>query len=340
MIRRLCVLLLIASPAFAFAASKEIWNCSATLPSCKTWSSNFSSPRTSSLPRSAEMVRQSLDAANRANTAVAVIQSGFQQSGNQLKTDVVGPVVGLSTRMDQVTNSVSTLQAGRLRSHQLAQPDPGAIDRCRQRHQGAANAAPPSASRPDDGSRRRRADFRWRVIGAPGECDRSLQFRASRSPIRQVGLCLAGIRQYLKYFGNTNLAPYAQFYIGWIHYSQKNYDAAVPPISTRCSKSIPTPQQSQRRRTSTRARAWSRWVSARRHRRVQRCDQEISRHRHRHPSLHRSQRSWACTARRRRRAQAQGLSRVTDDRFMSPVGYASACQPAGRPGFFDPASGV
>ena len=56
------------------------------------------------------LVQQSLDAANQAATAVAVIQSGFQQNGNQLKTEVVGPVVGLSTRMDQVSNSVSTLQ--------------------------------------------------------------------------------------------------------------------------------------------------------------------------------------------------------------------------------------
>ena len=56
------------------------------------------------------LVQQSLDAANRANTAVAVIQSGFQQNGTQLKNEVVGPVVGLSTRMDQVTGTVSTLQ--------------------------------------------------------------------------------------------------------------------------------------------------------------------------------------------------------------------------------------
>ncbi len=56
------------------------------------------------------MVQQSIDAANRADKAVAVIQSSFQQSGNQLKDQVVGPVVGLSTRMDQVSGDVRTLQ--------------------------------------------------------------------------------------------------------------------------------------------------------------------------------------------------------------------------------------
>src|SRR5580658_1109414 len=110
MIRRLCVLVLVASPTFAFAASKEIQELQRDVAILQDMVKQLQQSQDKQLADLGALVQQSLDAANRADKAVAVIQSGFQQSGNQLKTDVVGPVVGLSTRMDQVTNSVSTLQ--------------------------------------------------------------------------------------------------------------------------------------------------------------------------------------------------------------------------------------
>ena len=39
-----------------------------------------------------------------------MIQSGFQQSGKELANQVVTPVVGLGTRVDQVSGDVRTLQ--------------------------------------------------------------------------------------------------------------------------------------------------------------------------------------------------------------------------------------
>src|ERR1700678_1431217 len=110
MIRRLCVLVLMVTPTFAFAVSKEILDLQRDVAALQDLVKQLQQAQDKQFAALGEMVRQSLDAANRADKAVAVIQSGFQQSGNQLKNDVVGPVVGLSTRMDQVTNSVGALQ--------------------------------------------------------------------------------------------------------------------------------------------------------------------------------------------------------------------------------------
>ena len=43
----------------------------------------------------------------------------------------------------------------------------------------------------------------------------------------KLDLALQEYADYLKYYGNTELAPNAQFYIGIIHYGQSNYEAAV-----------------------------------------------------------------------------------------------------------------
>jgi len=51
------------------------------------------------------LVQQAVDNASKANTAVAVIQSGFQQNIRDTESKVVAPVVGLSSRMDQVSTT-------------------------------------------------------------------------------------------------------------------------------------------------------------------------------------------------------------------------------------------
>jgi len=241
MIRRLCALLLIASPAFAFAASKEIQELQRDVAILQDLVKQIQQSQDKQFAALGEMVRQSLDAANRANTAVAVIQSGFQQSCNQLKTDVVGPVVGLSTRMDQVTNSVSTLG-------QAVSDLTSSLNRIQAQLTDIGNAikvlqTPPPAPPPGQTT-------------APGGGAQTSDGASSVPPVNATDLynsaradhqsgkldfALQEYAQYLKYFGNTNYAPYAQFYIGSIHYSQKNYETAAADFDTLLEKYPDTP---------------------------------------------------------------------------------------------------
>ena len=43
----------------------------------------------------------------------------------------------------------------------------------------------------------------------------------------KLDLAVQEFADYLRWYGNTDLAPNAQFYIAYIHYSQANYDDAL-----------------------------------------------------------------------------------------------------------------
>jgi TolA-binding protein len=241
MIRRLCVLVLIASPAFAFAASKEIQELQRDVAILQDLVKQLQQSQDKQLAALGALVQQSLDAANRADKAVAVIQSSFQTSGNQLKTDVVGPVVGLSTRMDQVTSSVSTLQqavsdlTSSLNRIQAQLTDIGNAIKVLQTPPappppGQTTAAGGGAPAPDGAS----------SVPPVNATDLYNSARADHQS-GKLDFALQEYGQYLKYFGNTNYAPYAQFYIGSIHYSQKNYDAAAADFDTLLEKYPDTP---------------------------------------------------------------------------------------------------
>src|SRR5580692_3003159 len=235
MIRRLCILVLIASPAFAFAASKEIQELQRDVAILQDLVKQLQQSQDKQLAALGALVQQSLDAANRADKAVAVIQSGFQQSGNQLKTDVVGPVVGLSTRMDQVTSSVSTLG-------QAVSDLTSSLNRIQAQLTDIGNAikvlqTPPPPPPPGQTTGTGGAQTSDGASSVPPVNDTDL-YNSARADHQsgKLDFALQEYTSYLKYFGNTNYAPYAQFYIGSIHYSQKNYEAAAADFDTLLEK--------------------------------------------------------------------------------------------------------
>jgi TolA-binding protein len=64
---------------------------------------------------------------------------------------------------------------------------------------------------------------------APCNMSATNLYNAARSDYSSGKIDLAGpeFADYLRCYGNTELAPNAQFYIAMIHYSQKNFDDAV-----------------------------------------------------------------------------------------------------------------
>jgi TolA-binding protein len=242
MIRRIFVLfVLIASPAFAFAASKEMQELQRDVAILQDMVKQLQQSQDKQLAALGAVVQQSFDAANRAEKAVAVIQNGFQQSGSQLKTDVVGPVVGLSTRMDQVTNSVGTLQqavsdlTSSLNRIQAQLTDIGNAIKVLQTTPPAppppGQAAVPGGAQTSDGA------SSVPPVSANDLYNSALADRSSG----KLDLASQEFQSYLKYYGNTNFAPNAQYYIGWIHYSEKNYDAAAGDFDTLLEKYPETP---------------------------------------------------------------------------------------------------
>jgi tol-pal system protein YbgF len=167
------------------------------------------------------LVQQAVDNASKANTAVAVIQSGFQQNIRDTESKVVAPVVGLSSRMDQVSNDLRTVQqavsdvTGLIAKLQAQLTDLGNSVKVMQ----APSPPPPAQTTPG---------------GAPATPDTptisatDLYSNARRDMSGgKLDLALEEFSDYLKWYGNTDLAPNAQYYMAYIHSSQGDYDNAV-----------------------------------------------------------------------------------------------------------------
>lgn len=228
MIRRLGIWLLLASPNLAFAADKSIQELQRDVALLQDQVKQLQQSQDRQLAAIQALVQQSLDAAIRADKDVAVIQSGFQQSGNQLKEQVVAPVVGLGTRMDNVSNDVRTLQQAMTdltatvskMSAQLSDLN-NAIKVL------SAPPPPPQATVP--------------VGGAPGATGVSNPpmsqtdlFNAANADYNsgKLDIALQEFQDFLKYYGQADLAPAAQYWIGQIYYANKKYDDAVNAFDT------------------------------------------------------------------------------------------------------------
>ena len=167
------------------------------------------------------LVQQSLDAAGKANTGVAVIQNGFQQNLQDLENKVVAPVVSANTRMDQMANDFRTLQQavsdltmlmGKLQGQMTDLTNAVKVIQ-------SPTPAPPG----DTGAPGAAA-----AAGTPPVSANDLYDNANRDRTSgKLDLALNEYSQYLQYFGSTVRAPNAQFYIAFIHYSQGDYDNAL-----------------------------------------------------------------------------------------------------------------
>jgi len=233
--RSLGILALLALPALAPAASREIQELQRDVGLLQDQVKALQKSQddkmmalTEKLTALQVLVQQSLDAANRANTGVAVIQNGSSQNLKDLENKVVAPVAGLSTRVDQMSTDFRTLQQavsdlttlmGKLQAQITDLSNAVKIIQ--------APTAPPPSSSPGGG-------------GPPAAANETPAVPASQlynDAMRDKGsgkldLALEEFSNYLKWYGDTALAPNAQYYIAQIHYSQGEYDTALKEFDT------------------------------------------------------------------------------------------------------------
>jgi len=227
MSRRLLVWLLVVAPALSFAASKETQELQRDVAQLQDQVRQLQQSQDKQLTVLTTLVQQSLDAANKASTNVAVIQSNLQQNLKDEESKVVPAMVGVNSRLDNLSNDMRTMQqavsdlttilsklqaqltdlGNAVKVMQAPAPPPPANPAAGQSPGGAAAAAPEAAP----------------PIGAADLYANASRDRSSG----KLDLALQEFSDYLKYYGNTDLAPNAQFYIGMIHYSQSDFEAAA-----------------------------------------------------------------------------------------------------------------
>jgi TolA-binding protein len=218
------VLALVAAP-YAPAASREIQELQRDVAQIQDQVKALQNSQNEKLASLSTLVQQAIDSAKQTDNKVAVIQAGFDQNLKDQQTKVVTPVVGLSTRMDQMAQNFSMLQGavsdltsliGKLQAQLTdlnnavkilqtpASPPPSPTG-------GAGTGPGPNAA-----------------AETPTVPAAQLYEDAQRDRTKgNLELALDEYSKYLKWYGNTDLAPNAQYYIAWIHYSQSDYEDAL-----------------------------------------------------------------------------------------------------------------
>ena len=185
------------------------------------------------------MVQQILDSANKANTAVAVLDAAMRDRMKEQERLLVAPVAGLGAKVDTMANdfggvreSITDLSSrmGKLQNQITdiksaiqviaTPPAPPATPTV------APNAANPNAP----------------PAGVSAE---TLYNGAMRDKTAgNSDLAIEQFQNYLKWFGNTDLAPNAQYYIGEIKYLRGDLDGALMAFDTLLEKYPDNPKTS------------------------------------------------------------------------------------------------
>ncbi|MGA2735899.1 MAG: tetratricopeptide repeat protein [Bryobacteraceae bacterium] len=172
-----------------------------------------------------ELVQQALNSANETNKSLTLLQDKLLQTFKDQQKSVVDPVVGVGAKLDQMTTDVSALresvadvssQMGKLQQQMI---DIGNAVRTIQ----APPAAPPAAVQPGPGGASAAPSG-----GVPPVPAATLYQNANRD--RNGGkddLALQEYSDYLTYYGDSMLAPNAQYFIAEIHAKQNNLDQAL-----------------------------------------------------------------------------------------------------------------
>ena len=213
---RLLVSILLLAPGGLFAASREIQELQRDVGLLQQALQQLQRSQDEKLVQLSEQVRGMKDDIARINSNVAVIQNSFQQSVRDQEKSVVGPVVGLGSKVDQMTTDFRTVQQAVSDLTSLItklQAQVTDLSNAVKTMQAPAAPPPPSGPGPQAGAPMPALDL----------YNNALRDRSGG----KADLALQGFSDYLKYYGNTELAPNAQFYIADIHFSQGDFDSAL-----------------------------------------------------------------------------------------------------------------
>jgi tol-pal system protein YbgF len=223
--RSLLVCLLVALPALAPAASKEIQELQRDVALLQQQIKDLQRSQDEKFAAVTELARQAIEAANRANTGVAVISSNLDKNLRDQTEKIATPVVGLSTRLNEMSGDLRTLS-------QAVGDLAALMNRLQAQLTDINNAikvlqAPP-APPPNQPGQPAQPGQPNAVPDVPPVSAETMYNAARQDYVSgKYDLAVQEFGDYLKYYGNTGYAPNAQFYIAMVHFVQNSYDTAV-----------------------------------------------------------------------------------------------------------------
>jgi len=213
------VCLLLAMPATAPAASKEIQELQRDIALLQQQVKDLQSSQDKNFAAVTELARQAIESANRATNGVAVVTANMDKTLEALRTSSSAPLAAINSRLNDTSTEMRELrqavadQAATLTRMQQALNDIKDLVKAAPQ---APAVPPPQPEGPAPSTTK------------PAMSGGDLYNTALRD-LRggKYDLAIQGFLDYLKWFGDDEYAPNAQFYIGTLHFQAKNYDQAV-----------------------------------------------------------------------------------------------------------------
>lgn len=166
------------------------------------------------------LIQQSLDTANKSNTALAILDKTMGDKLKEQQTSLNGPVAGVNTKVDQMTTEFALMKESVAELSEL-------IKKLQSQMSDVKNAvttmsAPPPAPAPAAPS------------GPPaGVTSESLYTAALQARnAGQLDFAAKQFQDYLAFFPNESYAPNAQFNLGLVLMSLNRFDDAVTALDT------------------------------------------------------------------------------------------------------------
>lgn len=211
-----CVLALVAFlvfPALASAERKEYVELQRDIAILQDQIRTLQRTIDEKLAQTTLLVQQTLDAANKANTSIAVLENNFRERLREQEKNVSQPVAGMSSKMDDLgTQMLAIREAVESLNVRFSKLEQQMVDVNSAVRTIQSPVTPPAGE------------------GAAAGAVSSEQLYEGALRDKNGGnldLALKEFMDFVAQFGNTSLAPNAQYYIGEIKYLRGEYDDAV-----------------------------------------------------------------------------------------------------------------
>lgn len=164
------------------------------------------------------LVEQTLAAAGKSGTSVAVLESGIRDRMAEQQKMLTGPVVNMGAKIDQVATDFQSLRESIADlSERMNKMQTQIVDLNNTVKVLSAPPAPPPSS-----------GLTGSATPPVGMSAKGVYDSASKDLSGgNLDLALQGFQEYLRYYGTTDLAPGAQFNIGQIHYNRNEFAPAL-----------------------------------------------------------------------------------------------------------------
>jgi TolA-binding protein len=230
---RVVIVFLALSP-FAFGASKEIVELQRDVAMLQDQVRNLQSSLDQKMVAIQTLTQQTLDGVGHTTTAVAVMENRFNDTMKQQQQSLTAPVANVGQKLDQMSEDFRAVRESVLDMNtRMGKLDAKIADleNLINTVRAPAAAPPPAPGTAPGGDPN--SSFPPGPNGAAGGPPQGLQAGTlytsaySDQLAGKYDIAFQEFNDYLRYFGNTELAPKAQYYIANIYYRKADYNNAL-----------------------------------------------------------------------------------------------------------------